>query len=57
MSRLYVAAAPRSGLVLGFSGHPRRTIVPAVERLAEVIEGQSRASRRGTGPSAIRERK
>jgi GntR family transcriptional regulator / MocR family aminotransferase len=46
MSRLYVAAAPLSGLVLGFSGHPRRTIVPAVERLAEVIEGQAKTSRR-----------
>jgi GntR family transcriptional regulator/MocR family aminotransferase len=48
MSRLYVAAAPRSALVLGFSGHPRRTIVPAIERLAQVIEGQSKPSPRTT---------
>jgi GntR family transcriptional regulator/MocR family aminotransferase len=41
MSRLYVAATPRSALVLGFSGHPRQTIVPAVERLARAIEGLS----------------
>jgi GntR family transcriptional regulator/MocR family aminotransferase len=46
MSRLYVAAAPRSALVLGFSGHPRRTIIPAVERLALVVERQSKASPR-----------
>ena len=46
MSRLYVAAAPRSALVLGFSGHPRRTIVPAVERLAQAVEGQSKSASR-----------
>ncbi len=46
MSRLYVAAAPRSALVLGFSGHPPRTIIPAVERLARVVEGQSKSSPR-----------
>lgn len=46
MSRLYVAAAPRSALVLGFSGHPRQTIIPAVERLARAIEGQSKLSPR-----------
>jgi GntR family transcriptional regulator/MocR family aminotransferase len=44
MSRLYVAAPPRSALVLGFSGYPRRMIGPAVERLAEVVEGQSKLS-------------
>jgi GntR family transcriptional regulator/MocR family aminotransferase len=42
MSRLYVAAPPRSALVLGFSGYPRQIIVPAVERLAEVIEAQKK---------------
>lgn len=43
MSRLYVAAAPRSALVLGFSGHPRQTIVPAVENLARAVEEQSKS--------------
>lgn len=46
MSRLYVAAAPRSALVLGFSGHPRRTIIPAVERLARAMEEQSKSASR-----------
>lgn len=40
MSRLYLAAKPRSALVLGFSGHARQTIGPAVERLAEAIRAQ-----------------
>ena len=43
MSRLYVAAPPRSALVLGFSGHPRPTIIPAVERLARAVEGLSKS--------------
>jgi hypothetical protein len=42
MSRLYLAAAPRSALVLGFSGHARQTIAPAVERLAQALEMQSK---------------
>ena len=46
MSRLYLAAPPRSALVLGFSGHPRRTIVPAVERLARAVEMQSQSAPR-----------
>ena len=46
MSRLHVAAAPRSALVLGFSGYPSRTIIPAVERLAQVVEEQLKSSRR-----------
>jgi len=52
MSRLYVAATPRSALVLGFSGHPRQTIVPAVERLARAIDGLSapRPGRRSPKP-------
>jgi GntR family transcriptional regulator/MocR family aminotransferase len=44
MSRLYLAAAPRSALVLGFSGHARQTIGPAVERLAQAIEMQSKSA-------------
>ena len=43
MSRLYLAAAPRSALVLGFSGHARQAIAPAVERLARAVETQSRS--------------
>jgi GntR family transcriptional regulator/MocR family aminotransferase len=54
MSRLYVAATPRSALVLGFSGHPRQTIVPAVERLAQTVgelsKSSSRARRRSAAP-------
>jgi GntR family transcriptional regulator / MocR family aminotransferase len=46
MSRLHVAAVPRSALVLGFSGYPRPAIVPAVERLAQVVEGQPKSSPR-----------
>jgi GntR family transcriptional regulator / MocR family aminotransferase len=37
MSRLYVDAAPRSALVMGFSGYPRRMIPPAVAQLAEAF--------------------
>ena len=37
MSRLYVAAPPRSALVMGFSGYPRRMIPPAVAQLAEAF--------------------
>ena len=46
MGRLYVPAAPRSALVLGFSGHQRATIIPAVERLARAVEGQSKSASR-----------
>jgi GntR family transcriptional regulator / MocR family aminotransferase len=49
MSRLYVAAPARSALVLGFSGYPRHTIIPAVERLAQVVEAQSKAPRARQG--------
>lgn len=38
MSRLYVEAPARSGLMLGFSGYPRQTIAPAVARLARAFE-------------------
>jgi GntR family transcriptional regulator/MocR family aminotransferase len=55
MSRLYVASAPRSALVLGFSGYPREMIMPAVESLARVVEGQSKSSpgtrRRSAAPT------
>jgi GntR family transcriptional regulator/MocR family aminotransferase len=44
MSRLHVAAVPRSALVLGFSGYPRQTIGPAVESLAQVVEGELTSS-------------
>jgi GntR family transcriptional regulator/MocR family aminotransferase len=37
MSRLYVEARPRSALVLGFSGYPRRTIPAGVMKLTEAI--------------------
>jgi len=37
MSRLYVAAPPRSALMLGFSGYPRQMIVPAAARLARML--------------------
>lgn len=57
MSRFYVAAFPRSALVLGFSGHPRKTIMPAVERLAQVIEEQPRSLLRGAKRLATPQRK
>ncbi len=39
ISRFYRAAAPRPGLLLGFSGFPRQLIVPAAARLAAVVTG------------------
>jgi len=38
ISRLYVEAPPRSGLMLGFSGYPRQIIAPAIARLARAFE-------------------
>jgi GntR family transcriptional regulator / MocR family aminotransferase len=38
MSRLYVEAPSRSALLLGFSGHSRQTIAPAIARLARALE-------------------
>jgi GntR family transcriptional regulator / MocR family aminotransferase len=38
MSSLYVEAPSRSALMLGFSGHARQTIAPAVARLARALE-------------------
>jgi GntR family transcriptional regulator/MocR family aminotransferase len=43
MSRLYVAAPPRSALVIGFSGYPREMIPPAVTRLVKAV-GRRRMS-------------
>ena len=36
-SRMYVKAAPRSGLMFGFSGYPGRAIDAAIVRLAKAI--------------------
>jgi GntR family transcriptional regulator / MocR family aminotransferase len=38
MSRLYVEAPAQSALMLGFSGHPRQVIAPAIARLARAFE-------------------
>ena len=38
MSRMYVAAPARQGLIFGFSGYPRQVIGSAVARLAKVFE-------------------
>jgi GntR family transcriptional regulator/MocR family aminotransferase len=37
MSKLYVAAPPRSALVMGFSGYPNQMIPPAVTRLGKAF--------------------
>ena len=37
LSRLYLKAPPRQGLLLGFTGFPRQVIAPAVARLARVV--------------------
>ena len=37
ISRLYRGAAPRQGLLLGFSGFPVRAMAPGVARLARAI--------------------
>jgi len=39
ISRFYRGAAPRSGLMLGFSGFPRQRIIPAAARLAALDLG------------------
>lgn len=52
MSRLYLAAPPRSALVLGFSGHPRQTILPAVENLVRTVEELAKSSSRSKARSA-----
>jgi len=40
LNPLYKAAPPRSGIILGFSGHPDRTSIAAAERLARIIRFQ-----------------
>jgi GntR family transcriptional regulator/MocR family aminotransferase len=42
MSRLYKKAAPRSALMLGFSGYLPQLVVPAAARLARVLRVQRR---------------
>jgi GntR family transcriptional regulator/MocR family aminotransferase len=46
ISRLYLRAPKRSGLLLGFSGYPRPVIIPAVARLAQVLGKQRSQGRR-----------
>jgi GntR family transcriptional regulator/MocR family aminotransferase len=47
ISRFYRRASPRAGLMLGFSGFPRRLIVPAAELLAEVVAKHGPRARSG----------
>lgn len=46
ISRLYLRAPKRSGLMLGFSGYPQQVIIPAVARLAQVLGKQRPHERR-----------
>jgi GntR family transcriptional regulator/MocR family aminotransferase len=41
MSRTYVKARPRQGLMLGFSGYPAPLIVPAAAQLAKIIKSSA----------------
>jgi GntR family transcriptional regulator/MocR family aminotransferase len=41
MSRTFVQARPRQGLMLGFSGFPAHVIVPAAARLAKIIRASA----------------
>jgi len=52
VSRLYIAAPRRSALILGFTGYPRQTVLPAVGRLAQVIREQSKRPK--DGPTSYR---
>jgi GntR family transcriptional regulator/MocR family aminotransferase len=45
ISRMYRDAPPRHGLLLGFTGHSRQLILPAVVRLAEIVRKQGRSRR------------
>jgi GntR family transcriptional regulator/MocR family aminotransferase len=47
ISPLFRRAPPRSGLLLGFTGHPRPLILPAAARLARLI-AQAADSKRGS---------
>ena len=42
ISRFYRAAHPRPGLMLGFSGFPRQSIVPSAARLAAIVTNCNR---------------
>ncbi|HLG83068.1 MAG TPA: PLP-dependent aminotransferase family protein [Bradyrhizobium sp.] len=42
MSRTYVDVSPRSALILGFSGYPSESIVPAAGRLARLVRTEQR---------------
>jgi GntR family transcriptional regulator/MocR family aminotransferase len=42
LSRLYVRARPRQGLLLGFSGYPASAIAPAARRLAKALRAAAR---------------
>lgn len=44
ISRLYKAAAPKTGLMLEFSGFPPQVIVPAAAQLAALIARGGRSS-------------
>jgi GntR family transcriptional regulator/MocR family aminotransferase len=43
ISRFYHTAHPRTGLMLGFSGFPRQSIVPSAARLAALVAKRVRA--------------
>jgi GntR family transcriptional regulator/MocR family aminotransferase len=43
ISRFYRVAHPRAGLMLGFSGFPRQSIVPSAARLATLVSKRVRA--------------
>jgi hypothetical protein len=45
VSRFYRAARPRPGLMLGFSGFPRQSIVPSAARLAALVVGTAERKR------------
>jgi GntR family transcriptional regulator/MocR family aminotransferase len=51
ISRLYLKAPKRSGLLLGFSGYPRQVIIPAVARLAQVLGKQRPRGQRSLAPT------
>jgi GntR family transcriptional regulator/MocR family aminotransferase len=38
LSTMYVAAPPRHGLMLGFSGYPKQVIAPAVSKLTSAFD-------------------
>jgi GntR family transcriptional regulator/MocR family aminotransferase len=42
ISRFYRAAQPRAGLMLGFSGFPRQSIIPSAARLATLVAKRGR---------------